>query len=161
MKMNPEKILGFFVGKGLLTDPNVKPCSSAVLDLRHVLKAADEVEPRILEVLPAALLHFPRAFKNKKALPEEFIKLLKAIERGEDLSILYKGIRYRDMKRWANRQLKDKRTKPVSEKRIKRAYRLHPETIKLLRDISVFQKTSDTEILESLVKKAHETLICL
>ena len=78
--MNAEDILGFFVGKGLLTDPNVEARPSVVLDIKHVLKAAEEVEPRILEVLPAALLHFPRSFKNKRALPKEFLSLLEAIK---------------------------------------------------------------------------------
>jgi hypothetical protein len=155
MKMDPEKILGFFVGKGLLVDPKVAPYSSAILDLKHVLEAAEEIEPRILEVLPAALLHFPRAFRNKKALPEDLVNLIEGIRRGEERKISYKGIRYQDMKRWADRQLKDKRTKPISEMKIRRAYRFHPETVKFLRELSIVKQSSDTEILESLVERAY------
>lgn len=97
-----RRVLGFFVAKGLLIDPLTHPLPRVKLDIRDVIQVADKVEPRVFEVLPAALIHFPESFMNLEALPAELAELVDAVRRGEERTDAYKGIHYRDMKRWAD-----------------------------------------------------------
>lgn len=148
-----RNVLGFLVSKGLLFVDEVEPNATAKLDLQQVLKVGTEIEPRVLEVLPAALLHFPRTFTNWEALPDKVKEVVAQMKSnaatGPDLA----GIPYASMKRWADRQLPDKRTTPISERRVMKSLRFKPQTLMLLKERSEAAGVSETEFLERLVNE--------
>ena len=61
-----EKVLGFLKAKGLLIAPDITPMPSIKLDAQEVYEFALKYEPRVLEVFPAALIHFPSTFLHRK-----------------------------------------------------------------------------------------------
>lgn len=147
-----QKVLGFFVAKGYLIAPNIKPNGSVKLDVRDVIEVGTEIEPRVLEVLPAALLHFPRTFLHTEGLPEKVKDVLNHITAHEPTGPDLAGIKYADMRRWADMSLKDKRTTPLSERRIMRSFRLKPSAIKRLNEKASKAGVSQSEYLERVLE---------
>lgn len=154
-KDKTNRIIGFLVAKGLLIAPGIKPYPTVKLSMPDVLEAAELDEPRILEVLPAALLSFPKSFLHLEALPEELQVIIQHIKAGKPIGPDYRGIRYKDMKRWANMRLADGRTKRVSEKRIGKHYRFLPKTVNKLKQLGEASPSTETEIIENLILQAH------
>lgn len=151
LERKERKVIGFLVAKGLLVDPTIEPLPGAKLDVRDVLEVAEHIEPRVLEVFPAALLKFPRTFTKIEKLPSELREIVHAIRCGERRDTVYRGIRYADMLRWAEKRLPDRRTKPISEKRILRAFRLRPETVQSLIKSAKSANRSQAELIDALV----------
>ncbi len=58
---------------------------------------AGEFEPRIWEVLPAAIIHFPELFLGKN---KEFDQIILAIKNKKDDGPDYQFIKFDDMKKW-------------------------------------------------------------
>ena len=87
-KDKTNRILGFLVAKGLLIAPGVKPYPTVKLTIPDVLEAAELDEPRILEVLPAALLSFPKSFLHFEALPEELQVIIQHISNRSNYGVL-------------------------------------------------------------------------
>ena len=145
------EIFGFLAAKGLLLVEGVPPRPMAKLNIKDVLRVGQEIEPRVLEVLPAALLHFPRSFTNHKAIPEKLQLVLDLIRRGETTGPDLAGIKYKDMKRWANTQLKDSRVVPVDQKRIMKSIRLKKSTLKVLAEKAASRGMNETELIETLI----------
>lgn len=124
------------------------------IDVNDALWAGVHVEPRILEVLPAALLHFPKAFTGIKNLPEELDLILGLIKKNVEKGPTYHGIEFKKMKFWANTPLQDSRTKPTNEKRKTRTFRLRPDILKKLEKLVLSGKySSQTQALEAALEK--------
>lgn len=145
--------IGFFKAKGLLWSERVKANHNVKLDLVDVLWVAENVEPRVYEILPAAFLHYPRSFFNIKALPKEMKQIIFSIKKNMDLDFYFKGIRYQDMLRWANIQLSDGRVKPVREKKVMRSFRFTNQAIQQLKKKASELQCSETEYLEQCILK--------
>jgi hypothetical protein len=145
------RVIGFLVAKGLLIDPRANPLPLVKLTPEEVLWVAENVEPRVLEVLPAALLHFPRSFLHWDRYPKEIQSAAAAIRKGDVRHPNVFGLKFADMKRWAELELTDRRTKPVSQKRVMRAFRLRPETITKLSRAAAKHGITETELLERAV----------
>ncbi len=128
-----EDVFGFFVAKGLLFAPNIPPKPLAKLNLKEVIRIGLEIEPRVIEVLPAALMHFPKSFTNLKALPKKIKVVLEHIKEDREEGPSLAGINYEDMKKCANMPLKDSRVVPVNKKRIMKSIRLSPDALKILK----------------------------
>ncbi|MCB0321950.1 MAG: hypothetical protein KDD69_00205 [Bdellovibrionales bacterium] len=150
-KQKFERVVGFFVAKGLLVAPQITPRPSVKLDVRDVLAAADE-EPRVMEVFPAALIHFPRTFQHQERLPEALGEIVERIRKNLPTGRDYKGISYKKMRHWATKELRDRRTKPVGEKKVMRSYRLSPAAYEKLRAHSEKQGVTETALLEELIR---------
>lgn len=146
-----RKIFGFFVGKGLLGKEGVEPMPTAKLDINDVIRAGLEVEPRILEVLPAAMLRFPRSFLNWDEMPEKLATVLDCIKKNKNDGPDLAGLPYKDLKRWANFELPDKRTIPVKEKKIPSYFRLRPAAIAALKKRASRERISEAEVIERLL----------
>ncbi len=146
-----DDVIGFMVAKGFLIAPQFKPRPNAKLNIKDVLWVAEHVEPRVLEVFAAAYLHFPRAFVGTHALPEELQDIIELIRRGADRGPDYCGIAYHAMRRWAERQPKDRRAKPVGQIKRNKTFRLLPEAIDKLRLLAQAQNVNETEMLEQLI----------
>jgi hypothetical protein len=122
----------FLTRKGLLKTNQNFDVHRPRIDANDAVWAGVHVEPRIIEVLPAAILHFPKTFTGLDALPKTLIEILYLIQEDATEGPDFHGIEFNKMKFWANIQLKDKRTKPNQEKRQPRTFRLRPEILKKL-----------------------------
>jgi len=152
---NPKSqaVIGFLVAKGFLHSNKIFPKPNTKIKTCDVLWVAEHVEPRVYEVLPAAIIHFPRTFIQIDQLPQELKNIIDAIRRGEEAFSNYNGIEYKKMRHWANKQLLDKRSKPVSAHRINKTYRLNPEIVQLIKDKSSMLGMKETHFIEHLIRK--------
>jgi hypothetical protein len=147
-----KKVLGFLVAKGLLISPNFTPCGTAKLTVDDFVETANEVEPRVLAVLPAAIIHFPRSFLDYRRLPKEVKDVIDAILAGNKTGPELLGIPYDEMNRWAHAKLKDARARPLNVRRIRKTYRFRPQIAARLRKLARKAKTTETAIIEKLVE---------
>lgn len=147
------KVIGFLKAKGFLFAEKIEPKPNVKLDVRDVLWVGEKVEPRVLEVFPAAFLHFPKTFFNTRAIPKELLEIINAIKTKVHLDQNFRGIEFKKMNQWANRSLKDSRVKPISIKKVPCSFRLSPEVIQILKYQASSAEISETEFLENLVMK--------
>lgn len=145
------KVIGFLKAKGLLFDEQVAPMPNVKLDVKDVLWVGEKVEPRVLEVFPAAILHFPKTFFNTKAIPQDLTEIIAAIKTKVDLDRTFRGIEFKKMNHWANLELKDQRTKPISEHKIPKNFRFRPEVVAVLNSRALEGHVSETELIEKLI----------
>lgn len=150
-----KQVLGFFIAKELLwTNQKIKPYHGKI-DIKDAIWVAEHIEPRVLEVLPAAMIHFPKVFLGNKDIPQELNEILLNIRKGAAPPMLmWKGIETKKMLKWANMTLKDKRTRPISQKKVNRTFSLSPQTSAKLKKLSTQNQTTETGILEKLIESA-------
>ena len=144
--------MGFLVAKGLLrTNMSVALYPNKRLRVDDAIWAGQHVEPRILEVLPAAVLRLGRHFdldRDKHAdLARTVAQLRTRQVRGEE----FHGIPYAKLKVWAEIPLKDRRIKRAADKKVAKTFRLHPQAIARLQEVAREKRTTETAILESLI----------
>src|SRR3989338_45031 len=151
-----QKVLGFLIAKGLLLGGNVQPQPNVKVTLEEALWVGETVEPRVIEVLTTALLHFPKTFIETKNMPPFLKDIIVHIKKHHLEGPDYRGILYRDMKKWAERLLTDKRTKPLSEIRVNKTYRFNTHVLQKMHQRAKAQKMSVTQYLENLIKKDIE-----
>jgi hypothetical protein len=143
------KTMGLLVAKGLLrTNYPVPRRPNQKLFLADALWAGREVEPRILEVLPAAVLRLRAHFDFSLEEYPDLLRVLRAMQRGGESGPDFHGVPYRKLKVWADLPLPDRRVKPLSEKKIVRTFRLRPEVVVALRARAREAGCSETELLE-------------
>jgi len=145
-----RNVMAFLVHKGLLIS-NVDYGKFPILDIKDALWASS-YEPRILEVLPAAILHFPKSIVESQCIPLELKIIIDQISaKRKTEKKYYCGIEIKKMEQIANQRLADNRTVPQKQKRITRSFRLKPTTIDKLKKLSKNQQTTMTECLEALI----------
>jgi hypothetical protein len=148
-----KKTMGFLVAKGFLyTNQDITMIPNARIKIDDAIWAGRNVEPRILEVLPAAVMRLTKHFDYK---PEKHIDLKVAIEKiknGE--SGHFFGIGLEKIKPWLNINLSDGRTKKTVNKKVMKTFRLLPETVEKLKRLKVKSGQSEAEIIEKLVAGA-------
>jgi hypothetical protein len=146
-----ERIIGFFVAKGLLIAPHISPKSSIKIAISDVIEVGLTKEPRVLEVLPAALLHFPRSFLGHHEMPPKLKQVLDNIRAGKLTGPTIGGIRYEAMLRWANEPLPDKRTTLEKDRKVMKAFRLKRSAIQKLKEGAAALCMNESEYIESLL----------
>jgi len=120
--------MGFLAAKGFL-DANyvLARQPNRRLLLEEVLWAGQEVEPRILEVLPAAVLRLGAHFDfDAKRFPE-LAPVLNALRKREREGPDFLGVPYAKLRVWADFPLPDRRVNLVSEKKVPRTFRFIPK----------------------------------
>jgi hypothetical protein len=108
------------------------------------------VEPRILEVLPAAVLSFPRSFLYLDKAPKAFTAVVNALRlghQGPDLG----AIPFNKMLEAANRPVKDRRRKVVNDRRLSKTYRFSQMTLRIIAERARQEGITHTHYLERLV----------
>lgn len=148
-------IMGFLVAKGLLGyNREIPEKPNAKLALHDVIWAGENVEPRILEVLPAAFARFERHF-TIGARPtkdeERLLEIRDGIRAKRPNLPDFHGIPYGKYGIWLDHPLRDRRTRPLSERKRMKAFRLRPEAIEKLAKISAARGMTETEVLEELI----------
>ena len=148
-----KRVLGFLQAKGLLYTLDIVSQPNIKINISDALWVAENIEPRVLEVLPAAVISFPSTFVHKEDLPPELENIIRKIRLGKKITGTYKGIECRKMLFWAKQSLTDGRMKPIGEKRITKTYRFLPETVKKLKNASVTAKLNETAFLEKIINE--------
>jgi len=148
-----RRVMGFLVAKGFMMATDIAPLPTVKISLADAVWVGETLEPRVFEVLPAALAHFPRSFLGRAEMPEELKGVLRCMARGESAGPSFRGIPYDRMLRWATHPLPDKRTRPITERRVARTFRIKPELLAGLAAHSARTKNSQTELLEQALMK--------
>ncbi|OFZ30437.1 MAG: hypothetical protein A2622_08515 [Bdellovibrionales bacterium RIFCSPHIGHO2_01_FULL_40_29] len=150
-----KKAMAFLVKKGFLkTNINFEPYFQARVWVKDLIWAGQNVEPRILEVLPAAVLRLPKAFnhdntKEELLLKQVLIDLREEKENGSD----FLNMPYKKIKVWMNISLNDRRTKTLDNKKLMKTFRLTPQTIRKIELLKKKSGLSDAAIIEGLVDR--------
>src|SRR5262245_42288362 len=111
------KVVGLLSGLGFLVAPDVRPLPTSKVDLSEAIAIGKAVEPRILEVLPAAVVSFPRSFLHFDRCPEGFKELVRALKARRE-GPGYEGIAFEKFLEAANRPTKNRKRKVLEERRI-------------------------------------------
>jgi hypothetical protein len=139
-----RKTIALLRGKGLLdTNLPIRAATGIRVQLTDALWAGRNVEPRILEVLPAAILHYKKNFLIAEQLPTELEQVLQAIRNNADNGPAFEGIPFAKMKYWANAKLKDRRTKPIKDQRRPKFLKLHIKYINKIEALVAAGKFKD------------------
>lgn len=149
--------MGFLVAKGFLrTNMDIPLMPNKRLRVADAIWAGQMVEPRILEVLPAAVLRLRRHF-DLDPKHQELITVMNQLKNREEKGKPFMGIPYEKIRMWAELPLRDRRVKPVGRKKILKTFRLEPEVVENLRVAAKDQGCTETEVLEMLLRSPRET----
>lgn len=149
-----QNVINFFYQKGLLkTYERPRIIRNRKIDINDIFWA-QQFEPRILEVFPAAFIHFESKFKNLKKIPVELQEVINLIKNGEQKGPDFNGIRYTDMKRWCNVELKDRRSTPLKDQRRMVSFKFPDEVLQKLNKLSHNSNLSKTRLIEQLILNA-------
>jgi hypothetical protein len=147
--------MGLLVAKGLLrTNKPVALYPNKRLRVDDAIWAGQHVEPRILEVLPAAVLRLGRHFDLDADKHADLARTVARLRVREDHGDEFQGIPYAKLKVWAEMPLPDRRVKPAAEKKVAKTFRFHPQTVERLQEMAREKRTTETAILESLISDA-------
>lgn len=154
MRRDPRyrKTLGLLIQLGFLNANEKFPrLGNQRLALKDAIWAGQKVEPRILEVLPAAFTRLPKRFsfttKECGLLERVAASLRENKEEGPD----FMGAPYKKLKIWYEHPLQDHRTKTPREKKVSRTFRLRPEVIERLEKRAKLEKIQTTTLLEQII----------
>ncbi|HEX5101704.1 MAG TPA: hypothetical protein VFV94_19465 [Polyangiaceae bacterium] len=132
--------MGRFVREGLLIVNHPLPLNDEPLALDDVLWAG-ELEPRLLELLPALIVKRPGLFTNVAPLPPDLAPVVAELRRDREPPA-FRGIPGRDIHRWLTRV--GRRGKVPA--RLK-SFRFTPEDQRLLEHLAAKLEVTETEVL--------------
>jgi len=149
------KIMGFLVAKGFLYSNKRIPLKpNENLHLKDAIWAGRFVEPRILEVLPAAYERFKKHFSGDADTVESFQHIIDSIKQKDNRKIEFYGISREKIRPWFFIRLRDGRSKSIDKRKVSKTFRLKPETVDILKSLKEQTGQSETEILEKLIAAA-------
>ncbi len=138
-----KKVIGKFVGAGIIGSNYARHYHGPVT-VDDVLWAS-EIEPRLLEVLPAVILKKPN-FLKKKNLPEDLENILYAIRRGRAKDP-FRGVPVEKYMLWIDKIGHKGKTPSIIK-----TYRFNLDDLKTLAQLKEKYKTSEAEIIRSAIK---------
>jgi len=145
--------MGFLVAKGFLkTNLDIQLTPNIRLQIDDVIWAGQNVEPRILEVLPAAVLRLEKHFDLDPTRHIELARVVDQLRRRDEKGDDFENMPYAKVRVWAEFPLKDKRVKSITQKRVMKSFRLDPTAIQKLKKIAHEKGCSETEVIEELLK---------
>ena len=144
--------MGFLVAKGFLkTNLEVPLLPNKRLHIDNAVWAGLHVEPRILEVLPAAVLRLAKHFDLDPVKHPELAGVVDQLRNRKEKGKVFCGMPYEKIKIWADLPLRDKRMKSMTEKKVIKTFRLDPRALARLKKRAQENNCSETEILEKLL----------
>jgi len=150
------KVMGFLVAKGFLhTNNKILLNPNGHITLRDAIWAGRVVEPRILEVLPAAYERFKKHFSGDANTVEKLEQIIDCIKQKEIRKIDFYGISLDKIRPWFFIRLRDGRSKSLDERKVSKSFRFKPETVDILKRLKAQTGQSETDILENLIAKAQ------
>jgi hypothetical protein len=152
--------MGFLVAKGFLkTNLDVPLLPNKRLQIDNAVWAGKNVEPRILEVLPAAVLRLGKHFDLDPTKHRELARVVDQLRKRDEKGEAFCDMPYEKIKVWAEVPLPDKRVKPVTEKKVVKTFRLDPKAVGRLKKITEAKGCTETEVLERLLLR-YRTSAC-
>ena len=149
------KIMGFLVAKGFLYINQKIPLNpNGHINLNDAIWAGRFVEPRILEVLPAAYERFKKHFSGDADTIEKIQKIIDGIKQKNNHKIEFYGISIEKITPWFFIRLRDRRSKSLDQRKVSKTFRFKPETVDILKRLKDQTGQSETEILEKLIATA-------
>ncbi len=153
------KVMGFLAAKGFLyTNKKIPLNPNGYTNLTDAIWAGRFVEPRILEVLPAAYERFKRHFSGDAETVEKLEQIIDHIKQKSDHKIEFYGIPIEKLKPWFFIRLRDGRSKSLDERKVSKTFRFKPETIDILTNLKDQTGQSETAILENLIATKVNTV---
>ena len=153
------KVMGFLVAKGFLYSNKEIPLSpNEYINLKDAVWAGRFVEPRILEVLPAAYERFKKHFSGDADTIEKLEQIVDCIKRQDNHEIDFYGISIEKIKPWFFIRLRDGRSKSLDKRKVSKSFRFKPETVNILKSLKDQTGQSETEILENLIAEYEMNL---
>lgn len=150
------KVMGFLVAKGFLYMNNKIPLNpNEHINLKDAVWAGRFVEPRILEVLPAAYERFKKHFSGDADTIEKLEQIIDCIKHKDYHKMDFYGIPIEKIKPWFFIQLRDGRSKSLDKRKVSKSYRFKPETVDILKSLKDQTGQSETEILENLIAESE------
>jgi hypothetical protein len=144
--------MGFLVAKGFLYSNKKIPLRpNEHINLKDAVWAGRFVEPRILEVLPAAYERFKKHFSGDADTIKKLEQIIDCIKQKDNHEIDFHGISIEKIKPWFFIRLRDGRSKSLDKRKVSKSYRFTPETIAILKSLKDQTGQSETEILENLI----------
>jgi len=141
-----RRVLGRFVTAGLLsTSEQTKP-QRGPIRVEDALWAG-EVEPRILELLPALLIKKPSFFQDRTRLPDDLAGVVRSLRRGE-IPTEFRGIPGADLARWLPRLGRS----GAAPTRL-RCFRFSAEESRLLSQLSRELDTTEVAVLRRALRE--------
>ena len=134
------RVMGRFVREGLLVVNHAVTEHDDPLHVADVLWAG-EVEPRLLELLPALLVKRPALFHALKPLPDDLARAVAELRRDREPAA-FRGIPGGDLHRWLARVGRKGRV-PARLK----SFRFRPEDQRLLEHLTRELDVSETEVI--------------
>jgi hypothetical protein len=149
------KVMGFLVAKGFLyTNKKIPLNPNGHIHLKEAIWAGRFVEPRILEVLPAAYERFKKHFSGDAETIEKLDQIIDGIKQKSNHKIEFYGISIEKTTPWFFIQLRDKRSKSFDKRKVSKTFRFKPETVTILKNLKEQSGQSETEIIEKLIATA-------
>lgn len=146
------RAMAFFVKKGFLrANADFTKYYLPKVRVQDAIWAGQMVEPRILEVLPAAVARLPRAFIFEGQKNNELREVAEALANKQEIGKDFFNIPYRKIRTWMFLQLKDQRTKTEQNKKMMKTFRFIPAVVEKLSQLKEATGNSETEIIEQLV----------
>jgi hypothetical protein len=150
------KVMGFLVAKGFLYTNKIIPLNpNGHINLKDAIWAGRFVEPRILEVLPAAYERFKKHFSGDVDTIEKLEQLIDGIKDKNHHQIEFYGIPIEKTRPWFFIRLRDKRSKSFDKRKVSKTFRFKPETVTRLKNLKEQSGQSETEIIEKLIATAN------
>ena len=149
------KVMGFLVAKGFLYINQKIPLNpNGHINLKDAIWAGRFVEPRILEVLPAAYERFKMHFSGDSKTIEKIEQTIDCVKQKDNHKIDFYSISIEKIKPWFFIQLRDGRSKSLDKRKVSKTFRFKPETVDILKNLKDQTGQSETEILEKLIATA-------
>lgn len=143
---------GFLVAKGFLkTNMDVPLLPNKRIRLDDALWAGQHVEPRILEVLPAAVLRLEKHFDFDPLRYPDLAETIEHLRQGDKKGPEFRGMPFEKLRQWVNFPLPDKRMKKLAEKKILKTFRLDPRAVARLKEMAKKKGVTETELVEGLI----------
>lgn len=142
-------VMGFLVAKGFLkTNLAIPLLPNKKLKLDDAIWAGVNVEPRILEVLPAATLRLEKHFDLNNKKHANLAKVVDQLRKNHEQGDAFMGIPYEKFKVWTQLRLKDGRVKTLAEKKVLKTYRLKPAVALEIKKRARQWSCTESEVLE-------------
>ena len=130
------KIMGFLVAKGFLhTNTKIPLNPNEHINLKDAVWAGRFVEPRILEVLPAAYERFKKHFSGDADTIEKLEQIIDCVKQKDNHEIDFYGISIEKIKPWFFIRLRDGRSKSLDKRKVSKSFRFKPETMRYFKKI--------------------------
>ncbi|MBX7137389.1 MAG: hypothetical protein K1X83_05345 [Oligoflexia bacterium] len=146
------RVLGFLKAKGLLLVDWIPARPSIKFNVVDALWVGENVEPRVLELLPAVVIHFPKTAINVNKLPKQLTEIVDQLKLQAPTGPSYQGFTYEMFKMWTEFKPKDKRVVPLSEKKVMRSFRLKRSVASKLTELAKREHLSEGEIIERFIQ---------